>query len=164
MQFSAEQRVVDELDIIRLLARLAHACDDMDAKTYGACLAEAVLCRAEWENDGSHWREVPRQVYTERSINALAPLDWTHHQLMNHVISVEGDRASAKVDVLVTLQATDVNGTVGLLTLGGRYDLEFARFPSGWKITKRYRIPRYTVGDPTLLKRLSPARLRPASH
>ena len=46
------------------------------------------------------------------------------------------------------LPTTDGAGTPPVLTVGGRYDLEFAKLATGWRITKRHMKTRYTTGNP----------------
>jgi len=70
----------DELEIMRLLARLAQAVDDRDADAYSDCLADEVVCLV---SDAS-----PNEV------------------------------------------------------------LEFGKFATEWRITKRHMRTRYTIGDP----------------
>jgi hypothetical protein len=43
---------------------------------------------------------------------------------------------------------TDNGGAPPMLTVGGRYDLEFGKFATEWRITKRHMRTRYTIGDP----------------
>lgn len=43
METTKIQRVVDELEILRLLATLAQAIDDRDEVRYRACLADEVM-------------------------------------------------------------------------------------------------------------------------
>jgi hypothetical protein len=51
------------------------------------------------------------------------------------------------------MQAFDGDRAPTRVTVGGRYDLEFARLAIGWRITKRQMTTRYTIGDPTVLER-----------
>jgi hypothetical protein len=66
------------------------------------------------------------------------------------VIVVAGERAHGKVDVVAKMQTprTDNGGAPPTLTVGGRYDLEFGKFATEWRVTKRHMRTRYTFGDP----------------
>ena len=61
-----------------------------------------------------------------------------------------GDHAAAKADVVVDMEASGSEGRLEHLTIGGRYELEFARLDQGWRISKRRLVRRYVMGDPML--------------
>ncbi len=86
-------------------------------------------------------------------------MEWTHHRLCNFVVEVDGEKARARVDVVAEMQASDGERAPARVTVGGRYELEFARLATGWRITKRHMTTRYTIGDPTVLERARGARL-----
>ena len=140
----------DELEIMRLLARLAQAVDDRDVHAYRDCLADEVVCLVSDPSPNETWRAMPSDAYARQSVESVSAFDWTHHRLCNFVIVVDGERAHGKVDVVAEMQApaTDNGATARVRTVGGRYDLEFTRMPAGWRITKRHMRTRYTIGDP----------------
>lgn len=152
MMIDHTQRVADELEILRLLATLAQAVDDRDEARYRACLADEVMGPAPSENT-SRWLAVSSQAYARRSLEAVSYTEWTHHKLCNPVVELMGDRASATADVVVDLEALGSEGRREHLTIGGRYELEFARLAEGWRITKRRLDRRYVIGDPMLADR-----------
>jgi len=96
-----------------------------------------------------------RQAYARRAVESVSAFDWTHHRLCNFVIAVAGERAHGKVDVVAQMQAprTDNGSAPPMLTVGGRYDLEFGKVATEWRITKRHMRTRYTIGDPAALAR-----------
>ncbi len=124
-------RADDELEIMRLLARLAQAVDDRDIHAYRDCLADEVVCLVSDPSRNETWRAMPSDAYARQAVESVSAFDWTHHRLCNFVIVVDGERATAR-----------------LLTVGGRYDLEFTRMPAGWRITRRHMRTRYAMGDP----------------
>ena len=71
---------------------------------------------------------------------------WTHHKLCNPVVDLKGGLALAKVDVVVGMEAPGSEGHSEYLTIGGRYELEFARADQGWLISKRRFDRRYIIG------------------
>lgn len=148
-------RADDELEIMRLLARLAQAVDDRDTHAYRDCLADEVVSLVSDSSANETWRGVPGEVYARQAVESASGFDWTHHRLCNFVIVVDGERAQGKVDVVAKLQAprTDDGHMPPALTVGGRYDLEFAKAATGWRITKRQMRTRYTIGDPAVLAR-----------
>jgi hypothetical protein len=152
MEIDQIQRVVDELEILRLLATLAQAVDDRDEARYRACLADQVMGPAP-TGDPSRWRAVSSQEYARRSVEAVSDMEWTHHKLCNPVVDLMSDHASAKADVVVEMEALGREGRREHLTIGGRYELEFARLEEGWRISKRRLVRRYVIGDPMLADR-----------
>jgi SnoaL-like domain len=148
-------RADDELEIMRLLARLAQAVDDRDADAYRDCLADEVVCLVSDPSPNEVWRAVPREAYARRAVESVSGFDWTHHRLCNFVIVIDGERAHGKVDVVAQMQAptTADGGAPPMLTVGGRYDLDFTKVATEWRITKRTMRTRYTIGDPAALAR-----------
>jgi SnoaL-like domain len=71
------------------------------------------------------------------------------------VIAADGERAQARVDAVVQRQGPTTNegDTPATLTVGGRYDLEFIKFATGWRITKCHTRTRYTIGKPSAVER-----------
>jgi hypothetical protein len=143
------QRVMDELEILRLLATLAQAVDDRDEARYRACFADEMM-GASPSGELDSWPAVSSQDYARRSIEAVSAMRWTHHKLCNPVVDLMGDRAAAKADVVVDMEASGREGRLEHLTIGGRYELEFARLDQGWRISKRRLVRRYVIGDPRL--------------
>ena len=142
-------RADDELEIMRLLARLAHAVDDRDADAYRDCLADEVVCLVPDASPNEVWRAMPGGAYARKAVESVSGFDWTHHRLCNFVIVVDGERAHGKVDVVAQMQAAkaDDGGAPPRLTMGGRYDLEFGKVATEWRITKRHMRTRYTVRE-----------------
>jgi len=141
--------VADELEILRLLATLAQAIDDRDESRYRACFTDEVT-EPSPTGDVNSWRVVSRQEYTRRSMTAVSKMAWTHHKLCNPIVDVTGDRASAKADVVVDMEAVGGGDPRKRLTVGGRYDIAFIRLDNTWRINKRRLVRRYVIGDPTL--------------
>jgi ketosteroid isomerase-like protein len=142
-------RADDELEIMRLLARLAQAVDDRDADAYRDCLADEVVCLVPGSSPDEVWRAVPGEAYARQAVESVSGFDWTHHRLCNFVIVIDGERAHGKVDVVAQMQVpkADDGGAPPRLTVGGRYDLEFGKVATEWRITKRHMKTRYTVRE-----------------
>ena len=109
-------RADDELEIMRLLARLAQAVDDRDADAYRDCLADEVVCLVSDASPNEVWRAVPREAYARRAVESVSAFDWTHHRLCNFVIVVAGERAHGKVDVVAQMQAPTATDTAEAAT------------------------------------------------
>ena len=70
-------RADDELEIMRLLARLPQAVDDRDADAYRDCLADEVECLVSDASPNEVWRAVPRQAYARRAVESMSAFGWT---------------------------------------------------------------------------------------
>ena len=140
-------RADDELEIMRLLARLAQAVDDRDADAYRDCLADEVVCLVPEPSPNEVWRAVPGEAYARQAVESVSGFDWTHHRLCNFVIVVDGERAHGKVDVVAQLHSPPASDGAAppTRTVGGRYDLEFSKVATDWRITKRHMRTRYTI-------------------
>jgi len=141
--------VADELEILRLLATLAQATDDRDESRYRTCFTDDVT-EPSPAGDVNSWRVVSSQEYARRSMAAVGKMAWTHHKLCNPIAEVTGDRASAKADVVVDMEAVGGGGPRERVTVGGRYDIGFIRLDDKWRISRRRLARRYVIGDPTL--------------
>ena len=147
------QRVADELEILRLLAKVAQSVDDLDEEAYRSCFTDEVLCPASTPREGGGWQTVSSKDYARRAIASASDMDWTHHGVFNGVVTLDGIGAKAVADVVVEMQASDDSGKPERLTIGGRYELELTRAPEGWRIAKRALIRRYAIGSPDLIER-----------
>ena len=143
------ERVANELEILRLLATLAQAVDDRDEARYRACLADEVMGASPC-GDPNSWLAVSSHEYARRSIEAVSVMTWTHHKLCNPVVDLMGNRALAKADVVVDMETSGSEGHPEHVTIGGRYELEFARLDQGWRICRRRLVRRYVIGDSML--------------
>ena len=85
------------------------------------------------------WHAMSGKAYARRAVESVSGFDWTHHRLCNFVIVVDGERAHGKVDVVAQMQApaTDDGGAPPMLTVGGRYDLDFSKVAAGWPASAR---------------------------
>jgi len=136
---------VEEVAILKLVARLAQASDDRDSNAYRACFADAIASGASDETV-----MVPADDYVRDAMARLERTEWTHHRLVNPVIDVEpgGASAAASIDVVVELCRTDEWGARFRGTLGGRYRLGFVRSRGVWRIDRRMLLRRYAYCAP----------------
>uniref|UniRef100_UPI0035C98B0E nuclear transport factor 2 family protein n=1 Tax=uncultured Sphingomonas sp. TaxID=158754 RepID=UPI0035C98B0E len=133
----------DILAIMTVSARLAQAADDRDEAAYAACLAPTV--------DGPDGRDISAADYARASIGRVATMDWTHHRLVNPIVTIEDERASACIDVVIDMARRDPAGTERHATMGGRYNLGFRRLDGEWRIDRRTLHRRYSKGDIDLI-------------
>src|SRR5258708_15858039 len=79
----------DELEIMRLLARLAQAVDDRDADAYRDCLADEVVCLVSDTSPNEVWGAMPGEAYARRAVESVSGVDWAHHPLCNFAILID---------------------------------------------------------------------------
>lgn len=87
-----------------------------------------------------------RDAIRNRIRNALDPLDATQHTVSNHLVTIDGDTASART----YLHSQHVRtGTPGgeLYVIAGRYEDELVRTPEGWRIRFRRLVTVWSEGN-----------------
>lgn len=153
METSSTQRISDELEILRLLARFSQSVDDLNEDAYRNCLTDFVSHPSTPLPGGGEWQSVSSADYARRAIVAACAMNWTHHQMSNFIIELDGMRATGTADVVVNMQSTDEMGQETRLTVAGRCELGFTKLATGWRIARRGMERRYIVGDSDLLQR-----------
>jgi 3-phenylpropionate/cinnamic acid dioxygenase small subunit len=83
---------------------------------------------------------------------ALEPLAASQHLLGNHLVAVDGDRASSTCYFQAQHVMTGLASGSDYL-VAGRYDDDFVRTPSGWRIAHRTLTVMWTSGNPAVLER-----------
>jgi 3-phenylpropionate/cinnamic acid dioxygenase small subunit len=116
-------------DIGELLVRYASAVDGRDWELFRTCFTPD--CRADYQDIGS-WEDV--EGLTRFMVDAHAGMGHTQHRISNPVITVEGDRASART--YVDLVGMTPDGASGINSIGW-YDDELVRTEGGWRIARR---------------------------
>ncbi|MCJ7439204.1 MAG: nuclear transport factor 2 family protein [Acidimicrobiia bacterium] len=142
----AVRRLVDEREIVGLAVRY---CLAVDARDYDALrdvfVADATACFAGRD-------EIGLEAIIGRCRDTLDPCDATQHLVSNHLVTLEGDTATAQCE----LQAQHVRrgGDGGsTFTLGGRYRDRVTRTPAGWRIAHRELEVVWIAGNPGVLGR-----------
>jgi 3-phenylpropionate/cinnamic acid dioxygenase small subunit len=119
--------LADRLAVSDVLIRYATAQDNRD----WALLASCFTADAKLDYDTSGMFD--RDAFVEHCQVGLARMKSTQHCVMNHVISVDGDRAHATSYVI----AQHVRDTDALFTLGGTYHDDLVRSGDDWQISSR---------------------------
>ena len=123
------QLLVDRAEIIDVLYRYFSSVDLRDWERWGSCFTDDV------EIDLGFGQETGREKVVSWAEAGLADVDGTHHMSTNHEISIDGDAATVRSDLLTTHVVQKENG-VERLTAGGTYDHILVRTLEGWKIKK----------------------------
>lgn len=117
------QRVIDVEEIRTLMAKYCHGIDGKDEELFMSIWAEdATYVLPHGEATGlSAIRELVHTVWQR--------VPKCHHHITNHVVVVDGDRATADTDVFYYRQSDE--GVVQLLS--GKYSMEYVRVNDEWK-------------------------------
>jgi hypothetical protein len=69
--------------------------------------------------------------------NRAARAKWarTHHLTANHLVTLDGDRATVRAHLLVT-HVPDAGGTAHQLSTGSHFDVTAVRTPAGWRLAE----------------------------
>lgn len=142
-------RVLAEREIVQLVSRSAQAQDSRQWDSYVELLDDSVLVNKPLNPE---LVRMSGREYVEMIRETLDAFDVTHHQLTNHVVWVDGNEASADVDVSAYHQLND-GDAAETITVGGRYHFTLNRTDRGWLIAGRSFSKRYHIGDIGLIER-----------
>lgn len=127
------QRLADELEIGKLLARLAQLADDGDLNEYVQLFTED----ASWTGPGGDTRkghaEIIEGATERRGAGVQGPGTNSFHLISNLNIEVSGDAAIGKTYFHYYRNAHDVPQLRSM----GVYTDEFRRTSQGWRMKKR---------------------------
>ena len=142
---SLEQQVqwlADRAEISDVLFRYFSSTDLRDWNRWGDCLTEDV------EIDLGFGQRTGREDVIRWVEAALVDVDATHHMSSNHEITIDGDTATVRSDLLTTHVVVH-EGIEERLTAGGIYNHVLVRTAKGWKIRKAQNSMTWRDGNPT---------------
>jgi 3-phenylpropionate/cinnamic acid dioxygenase small subunit len=116
------QELIDRQAITDLVARLGVMLDDKRFEDAPAILTEDVAV----ETQGGSSRGI-EAVTTQARRNHEVP---TQHVITNVLVDLDGDRATARANLVATFVHADSRRV-----LGERYGFEAARTPEGWRLS-----------------------------
>jgi hypothetical protein len=122
----------DRLAIIELIGRLSLAIDAKDWDAMGQLFTETVYHDRTSLTGGEPYT-APVAQFVEGWRQTLQAMDAVHHQITNHVISVDGDEATCAANMQGTHVLANASGGP-MWTVGGRHDYQLTRTPDGWRI------------------------------
>jgi len=81
--------------------------------------------------------------------NRAARAKWarTHHLSANHLVTLDGDRATVRAHLLVT-HVPDIDGAAHHLSTGSHFDAAAVRTPAGWRLAKMVFTLVWISGEP----------------
>lgn len=89
---------------------------------------------------------VGREAIRERIATALAVLDATQHTVTNHMITIDGNRATCVCYLHSQHIRHAAQGSPNYV-IAGRYEDELVRLPEGWRISFRRLVSVWTDGN-----------------
>ena len=123
----------DRLAIIELVSRLSLAIDAKDWDGMGQLFTETVYHDRTSLTGGDPYT-APVAQFVEGWRQTLQALDAVHHQITNHVISLDGDEATCTANMMGTHVLANASGGP-IWTVGGRHVYELKRTEGGWRIS-----------------------------
>jgi 3-phenylpropionate/cinnamic acid dioxygenase small subunit len=127
-------RLYDRMEIMDTLNRYATSVDTRDWDLFLTCYTDEMVV-----DMVSVGFQEPMTMRAEDFLSiirqAVLPFDSTQHLLSNHVIHIDGDRATCVCYLQAQHFREDDDGAHSLL-IGGYYDNRLVRTPAGWRIDK----------------------------
>ena len=130
----------DRLAIQDVMTRYAAGVDDRDFEQYRGCFADDV----EIVGFGGD-PVIGADRWTEDVKGKLAVFGQTQHMLGPQLVSIEGDKASARTDVQALHYLVEPEGST--LTLWATYLTRMSRIQGEWKIARHELVTRGTKID-----------------
>ena len=122
----------DRLAILELIGRLALTIDARDWNTLGELFTDTVYHDRTSLTGGEPYT-APVAQFVEGWRQTLQNMDAVHHQITNHVITLDGDQATCAANMQGIHVLTNASGGP-MWTVGGRHDYQLTRTPDGWRI------------------------------
>ena len=122
----------DRLAILELIGRLSLTIDAKDWDTMGRLFTDTVYHDRPSLTGGEPYT-APVAQFVEGWRQTLQAMDAIHHQITNHVVSLDGDKAFCAANMMGTHVLANASGGP-MWTVGGRHDYQLARTSDGWRI------------------------------
>ena len=122
----------DRLAIIELIGRLSLTIDAKDWDAMGQLFTETVYHDRTSLTGGEPYT-APVAQFVDGWRQTLQNMDAIHHQITNHVVSLDGDQATCAANMQGTHVLANPSGD-NIWTVGGRHDYQLKRTPDGWRI------------------------------
>ncbi len=129
---STTTEIEDRLAILELIGRLSLTIDAKDWDTMGQLFTDTVHHDRTSLTGGEPYT-APVAQFVEGWRQTLQAMDAVHHQITNHVISLDGDEATCAANMQGIHVLANASGGP-MWTVGGRHDYQLKRTPGGWRI------------------------------
>jgi hypothetical protein len=129
---SSTTETEDRLAILELIGRLSLTIDSKDWDAMGQLFTDTVYHDRTSLTGGEPYT-APVAQFVEGWRQTLQNMDAVHHQITNHVVSLNGDQATCAANMMGTHVLANASGGP-MWTVGGRHDYQLTRTPDGWRI------------------------------
>ena len=145
------QEISDRLEIQELFGRYCHAVDTMDWDLYQSVFSsDAFIDYTAFGAPKGNVKEI-----TAFLASVMPTIPGFQHMIGSSMITITGDRATARTICFNPMVVKDANGNDGVYFHGLWYEDELVRTLDGWKISSRFETPCYTH-DPNGLQLTAP--------
>jgi hypothetical protein len=124
------QALLDRMEIIDVENRYALGVDTRDSELHGSCFAEELEVDMSGMGAGEPMK-MSGKAWAEQAVSLVGMFEATQHMITNHVITIDGDRATC----VAYVNAQHYNPE-SIWTVVGYYTNTLERTAEGWKITK----------------------------
>ncbi|GAB7045106.1 nuclear transport factor 2 family protein [Catenuloplanes indicus] len=145
--------LMDKSLISDAVTTAAIASDDRDWARFRSLLADRVHFDAS-RHVGGPPTELAAEDFLAGPAAVLSGFDGTQHALSNMLVTVDGDEAQCRADMVAYHYITEDDGTLSHVTMRGRWELGLRRVTGRWLITRWAVIPTAPLdGDAGLYER-----------
>ena len=130
--YSSPTETEDRLAILELIGRLSLTIDAKEWDAMGQLFTDTVYHDRTSLTGGEPYT-APVAQFVEGWRQTLQNMDAVHHQITNHVISLDGDQATCAANMQGVHVLANASGGP-MWTVGGRHDYQLQRTPDGWRI------------------------------
>jgi hypothetical protein len=146
---STTTELEDRLAILELIGRLALTIDGRDWNTLGQLFTDTVY-HDRTSLTGGEPTNLPVAEFVEGWRQTLQNMDAVHHQITNHVITLDGDEATCAANMQGTHVFANPSGG-DMWTVGGRHDYRLKRTGDGWRIAALTFTLQWATGNMNIL-------------
>ncbi len=140
------QELIDKQEIAELLYTYATGLDSRDWVLLGSVFTEDGIA------DYSHMElgvNEGRAAIVDLCRTTLINFDATQHLIGNPLVTLDGDRATARCYFQAQHRLVGAPGGDNFI-VAGTYEDELVRTPGGWRITRRTLVPSWYEGNATI--------------
>ena len=128
--YSNTTELEDRLAILELIGRLSLTIDAKDWSAMGQLFTDTVY-HDRTSLTGGEPTTLGVAEFVDGWRHTLQNMDAVHHQITNHVISLDGDQATCAANMQGVHVLANASGGP-MWTVGGRHDYQLRRAPDGW--------------------------------
>jgi hypothetical protein len=129
----AAQRAADHADIYTCMSRYCHGVDRCDLDVLKSSFWPDATCNySDAELDAMTW--------AENCVAGISQMERTMHTIGNHLIEVNGDKATGETYCLAYHLIKNEQGELTDMLVGGRYLDHFEKRDGEWRIKSRYYV------------------------